>query len=127
MNLRGVQQLFKLSNDPFCGLPIPFRRNHPFLPLPGHQSRKRRWKLARIGPDQFVGADGDGFWAFGVVAEDRDIPSIAVSSSEVLFLCRLLTDSLSAFVREELIQVRPRVLWMSLDGGPELRAACLQR
>jgi hypothetical protein len=46
---------------------------------------------------------------------------------EYCFSAASLQIAFSAFVREELSQVRPRVLWMSWDGGPELRAACPQR
>jgi hypothetical protein len=60
-----------MFHDSFRCLAVPFRRNRPFFSLPGHQSRERGWKLAWISPDQFIGADGDGFWAFGVVAEDQ--------------------------------------------------------
>ncbi len=68
---RYKQQSLQLSHNPLRRLAIPFRWNRPFLPLPGHQSCKRWRQLARISPDQFVGADGDGFWALGVVTEGR--------------------------------------------------------
>ena len=63
------QHSFHMLDDPLRRFAIPFRWNRPFLPLPCHQLRKRRWKLAWISPDQFVGTNGDGFGAFGIVAQ----------------------------------------------------------
>ena len=66
---RLERQPLQLFHNPFRGLPVPQRRNRLFLPPPRHQSRERGWKLAWISPDQFVGSNGDGFWAFGVIAQ----------------------------------------------------------
>ena len=63
------QHSLQLLHNPLRRFAIPFRWDRHFLPLPGHQSRERGWKLDWISPDQFIGADGDGFWAFGVIAQ----------------------------------------------------------
>jgi|CXWL01.1.fsa_nt_gi hypothetical protein len=60
-----------MFHDPVRNLAVPELQDRAFLPLPGHQARECRWKLSWISLDQFVGADGDGFWAFAVVAKDR--------------------------------------------------------
>ena len=58
-----------MLDDPLRSLAIPFGRNRTFSPLPCHQLCQRRRELARIGPDEFVGADHDGLGTFGVVAQ----------------------------------------------------------
>ena len=63
------QQSLQLLHNPLRRLAIPFGRNRPFLPLPGHQSRQRGWKLAWISPDQFIGANREGFRPLGVVTQ----------------------------------------------------------
>jgi|CXWL01.1.fsa_nt_gi hypothetical protein len=69
----SCQNFSQMFHNPLRGLPVPQRRDRAFLPLPCQQSRERGGKLARISPNQFVGADGDGFQAFGVVAQgNRD-------------------------------------------------------
>lgn len=84
-----TQHPLQILTDPFRRLPIPQRRDCPFLPLISHQARECGRKLGRISSDQFVGPDGDGFRSFGVVPKDRAILRIAVSP-EVFFLYRLL-------------------------------------
>ncbi len=60
-----------MLHNPLRGLPIPQRRNGPFFPVSGHQSRECGRKLARIGRDQFVCADCDDLRPFNIVAESR--------------------------------------------------------
>jgi hypothetical protein len=50
-----------MFHNPLRRLAVPEWWDRSFLPLPGHQSRERWWQLAWISPDQFIGADGDGF------------------------------------------------------------------
>jgi hypothetical protein len=111
---------------PFRCLVVPRGWDPALLPLPSHQSCERGRELAWISPDQFIGADGDGLRSFGVVPKDQTFQESPFLPQEYCFSAASLQIAFSAFVREELLQVRPRALWMFWDGGPELRAACPQ-
>lgn len=60
-----------MSHDALCRVAVPFGRNRAFLPLPGHHARKGRREFARIGSDQLVGPDRDGFRPFCVVMQGQ--------------------------------------------------------
>jgi len=50
-------------------LAVPERGEIAGLPLAGEEFIQCRRNAGRVGPDELVGADGDGFGALGVVAE----------------------------------------------------------
>ena len=60
-----------MLDNPLCCFAVPFWRNRTCFPLPCHQSRQRRWQLARIGSNQFVRPDRDGLRAFSVVTQGQ--------------------------------------------------------
>ena len=60
-----------MSHNPLLRLAVPFWWDRAFLPFPCHQLGEHRRQFAQIGTDEFVGADGDGFWAFSVVTQDE--------------------------------------------------------
>ena len=50
---------------------VPLGGGSRLFPLPCHQSHQRGRELARIGANEFVGADRDGLWPLGVVAQHQ--------------------------------------------------------
>ena len=60
-----------MSHDSLRRFPVPFRRNRALLPLAGHHARKGRREFSRIGSDQLVGPDRDGFRPFCVVMQGQ--------------------------------------------------------
>ena len=60
-----------MSHDSLRRFPVPFRRNRALLPLAGHHAREGGREFARIGSDQLVGPDRDGFRPFCVVMQGR--------------------------------------------------------
>ena len=60
-----------MCHDSFRRFPVPFQRNGALLPLPGHQAREGGREFARIGSDQLVGPDRDGFRPFCVVIQGQ--------------------------------------------------------
>ena len=60
-----------MSHDSLGRLPAPFRRNGARLPRPGRHAREGGREFARIGSDQLVGPDRDGFRPFCVVMQGQ--------------------------------------------------------
>ncbi len=60
-----------MSHDSLRRFPVPFGRNGARLPLPGHHAREGGREFARIGSDQLVGPDRDGFRPFCVVIQGQ--------------------------------------------------------
>ena len=60
-----------MSHDSLRRFPVPFRRNRALLPLAGHHAREGRRDFSRIGSDQLVGPDRDGFRPFCVVMQGQ--------------------------------------------------------
>jgi|CXWK01.1.fsa_nt_gi hypothetical protein len=60
-----------MSHYALCRFAAPFRRNRALLPLAGHHARKGRRDFSRIGSDQLVGPDRDGFRPFCVVMQGQ--------------------------------------------------------
>ncbi len=78
--LGARQQCPEMFHDSRGCFSVPPGRNRAFLPLAGHQAHQCR---ARIGSDQLVGSDRDGFRSLGVVAQGQAGPLQQLESFEL--------------------------------------------